>query len=459
MKVDPVPVARAAATPGFFRQTLLVYQKETGQSPALWMLLALLNFIAQIVFRRELNPGEFGTLNTSLGLIGLMTVPVLALHQAFTHYLARDHAADQLARIDSLRAAALLATETFAWAWGALCLLLVFLLLPLLELPRFSLQLFTLMNVLVAVGGLSSCAICERGHQFRLWFWLAAASALTRVLIGAGLASQAPWAESGLAAFLIAGFITLTPALRSTETELAISLKACRAVWDRDFLLCAAATFSVLLAIFLFTSADRIVAQSWFGTTISERMPVKPGSPGSINTQDYVYVTSFVDWKAFDAYQTAGLLARALLWGAQPLLWILFAQRSRLHRTTPASLAFFWIYLGALLTGAILLGCLAQPLSRLFCGGNFPSTALFVPSLAAAMLPLGLLQALGIFALASRRYPECFVLGGCGVAYTLLLYLAGRQPQLMPVYMFGGGMVSLMAVLFVGVVRWGRKQP
>jgi hypothetical protein len=29
----------------------------------------------------------------------------------------------------------------------------------------------------------------------------------------------------------------------------------------------------------------------------------------------------------------------------------------------------------------------------------------------------------------------------------------------MPTYMFAGGLVVLMIVLFVGVVRWGRKQP
>jgi O-antigen/teichoic acid export membrane protein len=130
-----------------------------------------------------------------------------------------------------------------------------------------------------------------------------------------------------------------------------------------------------------------------------------------------------------------------------------------LDRTTAASLTFFWITAGALLLGAILLGCLAQPLSRLFCGANFQSTALFVPSFAAVMVPLGLLQALGIFSLASRRHHECFVLGGCAVGYALLLYFAGRQPQLMAAYMFGGGLVSLMVVLFVGVARWGRKQP
>jgi hypothetical protein len=435
--------AKAPGEPGFFRRARLVYQMETGQPPIVWALVALLNFIAQIVFRRELAPGEFGTLNTALGVIGLMTMPLLAVNQAFTHHLARHPAtgaAGQNARIDSLRAAALTVTETFAWIWGCLCLLLVFLLLSPVDLPRFSLQLFTLMNVLIALGGLVGWAVCRGGDQLRLWAWLLAAAALARVLAGAGLAWQEPWAESGLAAFFLAGIITLAPALRSGETSAAMRLKAFRAVWDRDFLLCVGATFSVLLALFLFSSADRIVAQSWFGVATDNNM-------------------GLVNWPLFDAYQTAGLLGRALLWGTQPLLWILFAQRFRLDRTTPASLNFFWIHAGALLLGAILLGCLAQPLSQLFCGANFQSTALFVPSLAAAMVPLGLLQALGIFSLASRRYPECFVLGGCAVGYTLLLYLAGRQPQLMPAYMFGGGVVSLMAVLFVGVVRWGRKQP
>jgi len=430
----------AAKEPGLFRRALLIYQSETGQSLRLWALVALLNFIAQVVFRRELAPGEFGTLNTALGVIGLMTVPVLALNQAFTHYLARHPAAGPNPRIDSLRDAAFVVTETFAWIWGGLCLLLVFLVLSPLDLPRFSLQLFTLANVLIALGGLMSWAVCQGGNRLRLWACLLATSALARVLAGAGLAWQEPWAESGLAAFLLAGMILLAPAFRSGETSAATRWKACLAAGDRDFLLCAGATFSVLLALFLFSSADRIVAQSWFGVATNNNM-------------------GLVNWPLFDAYQTAGLLGRALLWGTQPLLWILFAQRSRLDHTTPASLTFFWIYLGALLLSAILLGCLAQPLSRFFCGPDFQSTAQLVPSLAVAMVPLGLLQGLGIFSLASRRHHECFVLGGCSVGYILLLYLAGRQPQLMPVYMFGGALVSLMAVLFVGVVRWGRKQP
>jgi hypothetical protein len=425
---------------GFGRRTLVAYRKVSGHSLIVWALVALSNFIAQIALRREFNPGEFGTLNTALGAIGLMTLPLLAVNQAFTHYLALPHPEGQTARIESLRSAALLVTETFAWIWGAACLVLVFLVLQFLDLPRFPLQLFSLMNVLIALGGLLSWATCQNGNQLRLWAGLLVASAVTRALISAGLASQAPWAESGLAALVLAGFITLAPALRTRENDLTLRLQACRDVCDRDFLLYAGATFSVLLALFLFSSADRIVAQSWFGVATNTNM-------------------NLVDWPKFDAYQTAGLLGRGLLWGTQPLLWILFAQRSRLDRTSAASLTFFWFHLGALLLGAIILGCMARPLGWLFCGANFQTTALFIPTFAAVMVPLGLLQALGIFSLASQRYHECFVLGACAVGYTLVLYLAGRQPQLMPAYMFGGALVSITIVLFVGVVRWGRKQP
>ncbi len=63
-----------------------------------------------------------------------------------------------------------------------------------------------------------------------------------------------------------------------------------------------------------------------------------------------------VNWSQFDAYQTAGLLGRGILWGTQPLLWIFFAQALTLERTTAVSLTFFWIYLGALFASAILLG-------------------------------------------------------------------------------------------------------
>jgi hypothetical protein len=424
----------------FSRRALIFFHEQTGQSLLLWAFIALLSLTTQIVLRHELVSGEFGTFNTALGAIGLMAVPLLALIQAFAWYLALDHAPERRESIDAIRASALLVTEMFAWVWGGLSALLLLPTLTVLEMPRSPLLLFTLLNVLVVLGSLLSGAMCRSSGQLRLWAWLVGISALMRLLFSIGLGMLGPWAEAGLAAFFFAGLITFVPVLRPSSTEESQRLTALRAVWDRGFLLYLGATFSVLLAIFLFTNADRIVAQSWFG------------SPTDNNV-------GYVDWSMFDAYQTAGLLGRSLLWGTQPLLLLLFIQRSKLNRTTAGSLDWFWVYLGAMVTGVTLLDLFHEPLSRLFCGRDYLHTSHLIPILTTAMIPLGLLQGLGMFALASRRYPECFVLGGCGLGYLLLLFLVGRQPAIMPAYMFGGGLVSLMIVLLVGVVRWGRKQP
>jgi hypothetical protein len=431
------PASAAKSAFESLRRVLLFFREQTGESLPAWVAVAALSFIVQIIFRRDFAPGEFGTLNTVLAVVGLMTVPLLAVDRAFAWYLAQNHPADQSERVAALRSSSLLITETCGWVWGAISLLLLFVVLGLLGLPRFSLGLFTLVITLLALAGVVSGAVCRERNRLRFWGRLLAGAALARVQVGAGLAGSEPWAESGLAAFLVAGFITLVPALTHREIEAGLRVKALRSALDRDFLRYLGATFSVLLAVFLFSSADRLIAQSWFGVATNLNM-------------------GLVDWQGFDAYQTAGLLGRALLWGTQPLLLLLLARRSRLDQTTAASLTWFWIYLGALLAGAILLIVLTVPLSRLFCGDDFATTARFVPSFALAMVPLGVLQALGIFVLASRRFVECHVFGGLGVAYALLLYLVGRQAQLMPAYMFGGGVLAIMVLLFVGIVRWGR---
>ena len=82
-----------------------------------------------------------------------------------------------------------------------------------------------------------------------------------------------PVAELGLVAFLLAGLITVVPLFLQDKAEPVLRLKALQAAKDRDFLLVLGATFSVILALFLFSSADRIVAQSWFGTSTYERLP------------------------------------------------------------------------------------------------------------------------------------------------------------------------------------------
>ena len=424
--------APAGNETGLLARTSSALRRTTGESLAVWIAVALLNLITQVIFCRNLHPGEFGTLNSIAGVILLMTVPMHALHFAFGNFSGD--------RRESLRSALLVATETFTWFWAALSCVLIFLVLTCIDTPRFSLQLFALLSVLVALGGWFSRAICIGSGRLRVWATLLMTAAVARALAAALVVPGEPFAEGGLAAFLIGGFVLLAPAMRSRETDFATRLAACRAALDRDFLLFAGAAASVFLAMFLFSSADRIVSQVW----------LEPA--GNMHA-------SQLDPRLFDAYQTAGLLGRGLLWGTQPLLWALYLDRSRLPRTNTRALTFFWLHLAALVLGGIVLALLAPVLAQLFCGENFTLTRTFIPTFAAVMLPLGLLQALGIFALASRRWPECFTLGGCGVAYAFALFFLGHRPEVMLSYMFGGALISLMAVLAVGVVRWGRRQP
>jgi hypothetical protein len=411
------------------------YRRETGRSLAFWALLALLQAAAQIVFRENLLPGNFATLNTLLAAVALILVPAAALEHAFTHFHPHQPTPE---RLSTFREARLPLAQGFLAVWAVLSLAVLALVLEAVNVPRISLVLLALVSGLVALGGCFS-AVYYR-HRNRLWFWaaLVLAAAIARLAFAFGLTVAEPYAEAVLAAGILAGFILLLPLLR--QTRIPFAWRKARAAWrDREFLVHLAATFSTLLGLFLFTNADRIVAQAWFGRPQGNNI-------------------GFVPWAQFDAYQTAGLLGRALVWGAQPILLVLLVRRAPQERTSPGVRQIFWLYSGVIVAGAILLHALADPLGHLFGWGEPEQTAAYLSGFALAMLPVGLLQGLGIFALASRRYPECFTLGGCGVVYALVLYFVGR-PQLLVSYVFGGSAVALFVVLFVGVVRWGRKQP
>ena len=442
--------ASRARDGGFFLRAVACYEEVSGQWALAWFFVAIANLTVQVIFFHEMtsrvvSTGEFGLLTGALGMVGLLVIPLVAVRQAFHLYPMHPRLTGANVRLDSLRSSAVTVVETIAWMWGALCCLLILLPLPPPSLPRLSLQLFALMNVLIVLGGIVSRVVCESENHLRFWAFLCVGAAGTRVLIGAILSSFEPWADAGLATFFVVGFVTLVPALRPRDVNWPARVAAFRATFDRDFMIFAGATFSVLAGIYLFTNADRIVALAWPGIASHAQPELVSGV--EIRKAD------------FDQYQAAGLLGRSLLWGTQPLLWILFAQRARLNRTDAASLTFFWIYLGALVGGAIVLGLLTQPGNLHALGPSFSSLGPDGPTFAAVMVPMGLLQGLGIFSLASRRYPECFVLGGCSIAYALVLLFFGRTPELMLPYMFGGGLISLTVVLFIGVVRWGRKQP
>jgi hypothetical protein len=406
--------------------------------------LALLTVLTQVVLRRELAPGEFGTLNALIGLALVLLVPLAALSAV----LRRELTAAQRPSLH------LHLLNRAALAWGIVCVVLLLAMLPALQLARTSLQFFTLITV--AAGLLAICGRPATPARWCVLIGLGAAAA--RLVLSAWAGADWPVAESGLAALLLGALLAGLPALRDQPEPGPLA-----GAWKilRPALVPGLAAVSVALALALFTNADRIAAQINLGTTDPDNVA---------NLQAGNISLAFVDYRLFDDYQAAGLCARGLLWALLPLLGLLYFQRTRLDRTTYASLRWFWIYLGALFAGALLLALGAPLVNALFHPVFADPSALdgdeltshlagLLPAFAGAFFVLGLVQAFAVFALASRRHVECFLLAGCSVAYTVCVFNAGRHAQVMLAVMSGAALMSLALVLLVGVVRYARSHP
>jgi hypothetical protein len=402
--------------------------------------LALLTILTQIVLRRVLAPGEFGTANALFGVVIVLVVPLAAFSAVLRRRLSGAHAAGL--HVPVLNRAAV--------AWGVICLVILFIALPPLKLPRLSLQFFMLITV---ASGL--LAVCGRPATPARWCAIVGlGAAVLRLMVSAWGGANWPTAESAVGAFLLAALLAGLPALRDPPGEPAPAPIA--AAWKilRPALVPCLAAISVAGALALFTNADRIAAQVNLGTADSGNIVNLPAGAEA----------SFVDYSRFDAYQTAGLCARGLLWLLLPLLGLFYRARAASPRTTYASLRWFWIYLGALFLGAVFLVIGAPVVNALFPPHDPPAekidpTGLLLTGFTGAFFLLGLVQAIAVFALASRRYVECFTLAACSVAYTVFLFDAGHQPQIMTSVMAGGALMSLALVLFVGVVRYARSHP
>lgn len=423
---------------------------NAGQAPRREMknivggvVIGALTILTQIVLRRELAPGEFGTANALFGIAFVLLAPLAAFSLFARRELAKAGA-------ENLHQPLL---NRAAIGWSIACVVVLIPTLPLLDFPRVSLHFFELL--VVTTGALAICA--RPATPIRWCAVIGIGAAVLRLGVSSWAGANWPLAESGLGALVLGALLAGLPALRDQPDPPTLS-----GAWKilRPSLVPGAAMISVGLALALFTNADRIAAQVNLGTPDSNNIVNVPGS-GAM----------FADYRAFDAYQAAALCPRWLLWGLIPLLGLLFRQRSALNRTTYASLRWFWIYLGALFIGLAFLvfgGSLAdwvfnppqpsgyRPSSHSWTYGPI---GYFLPQLAMPFFLIGLLEGIAVFALASRRHIECFVLAACSIGYTVVVFMAGHHAQIMMSVMGGAALISLALVLFVGVVRYARTHP
>ena len=89
------------------------------------------------------------------------------------------------------------------------------------------------------------------------------------------------------------------------------------------------------------------------------------------------------------------------------------------------------LYAGGLTCGVVGLLVLREFFVRLIFGKPAPEAAAMVGWFAVTMALVGLIQALGLWALASRWFKVALLYGGLGLAYWLFLLAFGTTPQRM----------------------------
>lgn len=133
-----------------------------------------------------------------------------------------------------------------------------------------------------------------------------------------------------------------------------------------------------------------------------------------------------------------------------PLLTVLFTSRSgaRSGSIVIEQFKLFGLYVLGLLGGAVALFLLRRFCVKLILGRSSPEAEEMISRLAPTMVFVGLLQALALWALASRWAKISLLYGGLGLGYWLTLLLLGKSPaELLHVMPLAAG--AAFAVLFV----------
>jgi hypothetical protein len=377
---------------------------------AISLLTLAVHYGFQIIVSPQLggNAGEYGLVLATITFITFLGLPLTIASQAVTHYIARFHFSGDDARLHGLLAGCRRFLFYITIAGSILAIILIKPLGDYFKIPRPSLTLIALVCVLAGLWSSYVTALCQGLGWFKRLAFIGLLIAILRVLFG-GLTTKiwpvAEWAVLASAVMLLANLVLLFWKKDfPRRTEVAVS------PWNSEFVQFLVVSAAYVIGSNLFSQGDLLVANKYF--TKSE----------------------------IDAYGSAGVLARALATAVGPLLTVLFTHRSSRHNhhgdALREQLKLLGVYTFGLIAGAICLfylrGFCLQLMHR-----NTPAATAMIGRLAATMVIVGLLQALGTWALASRWMKISLLYGALGVAYWLALLGLGKSPaallQTMPV--------------------------
>ena len=398
---------------------------------AINFLTGLGNLGFQVVMGHLLNkPGQYSNANSALNaympLLGLP--PQLAI-MAVTHYIAHYHAIGDTQRLQGLFKGCrkfMLHLTIF----GSILAIIVAKPLSVFFNYTSSVMLVSLICSLLGLWTSLATALCQGLSWFKR---LAAIGFLVMVLrVSFSYISATHWPRPE--AFVISSTFALLAYLILLYWRKDFTLPrntVAASPWNHEFVLYLTVSAAFVVGNYCFGLSDLLVMQKYFSDTTSS-----------------------------DSYSAAERLAFSLPTTVAPLLTVLFTHRSIAHSTDALreQLKLIALFAGGLVFGAVCLFVLRHFCLRLLHKDS-AEAAEMIQYLSVTMIFVGLLQAIGTWALASRWSKISMLYGALGLGYTTLILTFGRTPDVLLHTMPIAAGVSFFVLFVVWIFAMRRHKP
>ena len=393
---------------------------------ALSLVSGLGNFVFQGIIGRFKVPGEYGAANTAQAFSELLGLSLLAANLAVAHHIAHFRGTNDEARFQGLLAGCRSFLFKFTIVASLAGIVLIQPLSQFFGFTRTSLTMVTLLSLLLGLWSMFATALCQGLGWFKRLAIFGIASVVVKVAFVWFVTRKYPVAETSMlagAVGILVNFLVFIYWKDLFQKGESIS------PWNRDFFRYFAVVAAGVAAQWCFTKGDLLVAQKYFGTDA-------------------------------DTYSGAVKIASGLHLAVGPLLTVLFTARSseRSGRSLKAPLSLLALYAAGLIVGATVLYFARDLCVRMLRGEYLPDTSAMVGPLAITMIFVGLIQALGMWAMASNWRKVSFFYGAIGAAYWATLLTVGRTPAALLKTMPVAAAVGFAALFVVWIVALRRSR-
>jgi len=373
------------------------------------------------------NPGQYSHTNSAINaFMPLLGLPPQLAIMAVTHAIAHYHAIGDTQRLQGLLAGC----RKFLFhltIFGSILAIVVAKPLSLFLNYTTSLMLVSLVCAILGLWTSLATALCQGLSWFKRLAAIGFIVMVLRVSLSYIAAVRWPYEES----FVIASTVALAAylVLLYWRKDMALPKQTvATSPWNHEFILYLTVSAAFVVGNYCFSLSDLLVMQRHFSTTESG-----------------------------DAYTAAERLAFSLPTTVAPLLTVLFTNRSVAHSADALrnQMKLIALYAVGLIFGAVCLIALRHLCLRLLHKDS-PEAAEMIQHLSVTMIFVGLLQAVGTWALASRWSKISLLYGVLGIGYTTLILVVGTTPGILLKTMplaAGASFVILFLVWFIAMRR------